>query len=61
MTDPQRPERGWLKEVLEDSSRRVAELPGWVFGGVNPFAPDAPPGMKEAALKDFYENVSRIR
>ncbi|OGC38066.1 hypothetical protein A2V54_00240 [candidate division WWE3 bacterium RBG_19FT_COMBO_53_11] len=32
-------ERGWLKETLDKCSRDVAELPGWVFGGVNPYAP----------------------
>ena len=32
-------ERGWLKETLDECSRNVAALPGWVFGGVNPYAP----------------------
>jgi hypothetical protein len=59
MTNQSKPKQGWLREVLEDSSRKLAELPGWVFGGLNPFAPDAPPGLKEAALKSYFRDHER--
>ena len=45
-TDPPL-ERGWLKEVLDQASRDVAALPGWVFGGVNPYAPPPPAEPKK--------------
>ena len=49
-----------LMATLDEASRKVAELPGWVFGGVNPFAPGAPPELKEALFKSIDEHARRI-